>query len=208
MTMRLRQHLTYANVCASLALFVALSGSGYAAATLARDSVGSRELKRDSVGASEVRANAITSASVRDGSLAARDFAPSAKSALTGPAGAPGTAGQAGSPGIQGERGPQGDPGAPGAAAVTLRAVVGFDGAIFDSSEGADADLAGTGNYLVTFPRSAAGCVYSATLARVNGTDPDARTITVASEGNAVRVRTFDGVTPDGSGFHLIVVCS
>ena len=66
----LRRHLTYANVCASLALFIALGGTGYAAFKLPRDSVGSRELRSDSVGASELRANAVTSSSVRDGSIA------------------------------------------------------------------------------------------------------------------------------------------
>ena len=53
--MRIRPRLTYANVIATLALFVALGGASYAAVTLPRDSVGSGQ--------------------VRDGSLRLRDLA-------------------------------------------------------------------------------------------------------------------------------------
>jgi hypothetical protein len=40
MARRIRAKLTYANVTASLALFIALGGTGYAALTLPPDSVG------------------------------------------------------------------------------------------------------------------------------------------------------------------------
>jgi hypothetical protein len=55
-----------ATVLASLALFVALGGAGYAAVTLPRSSVGTPQLRQ----------NAVVSAKVLDGSLLARDFAP------------------------------------------------------------------------------------------------------------------------------------
>ena len=63
-------------------------------------------------------------------------------------------------------------------------------------------------SYLVTFRGSAVGCVYSATLATVEGIAPAGDQITVAPEGTGVRVRTFAGGVPTGSSFHLIVVCS
>ena len=44
MIKEIRSKLTYANVCSSLALFVALGGTSYAAITLPRDSVGSNAI--------------------------------------------------------------------------------------------------------------------------------------------------------------------
>jgi hypothetical protein len=217
---RLRKHLTYANVCASLALFIALGGTGYAAITLPRDSVGARELRHDSVGSSELRSDAVASANVRDGSLAPRDFSAAARSALAGSAGPQGPRGEAGPAGAvgpqgaagdKGEQGAKGERGEPGAPAVTMRAAVEDDAATFASTHGADAEIVSNGNYLVTFTRSAVGCVYSATLARIvqsANMEPTANRITVASDGDAVRVRTYNDSTPESSGFHLIVVCS
>ena len=47
---RLRDRLSYANVTASLALFVALGGTSYAAVTLPRNSVGQKQLRDHAVG--------------------------------------------------------------------------------------------------------------------------------------------------------------
>ena len=44
-----RRKLTFSNVVACLALFVALGGAGYAATTLPRNSVGAAQLKKHSV---------------------------------------------------------------------------------------------------------------------------------------------------------------
>lgn len=71
---RFRPRLTYANVTATLALFIALGGSGYAAITLPRNSVGNRQLRRDAVSASKIRPGAITSLRVRDRSLTGADI--------------------------------------------------------------------------------------------------------------------------------------
>src|SRR3954465_10867814 len=86
---RLPFRLSYANVVATLALFVALGGTGYAAYSLPRNSVGARELRRGSVGRSELKNGAVESSSVRDGTLAVRDFSASARSALAGGVGSP-----------------------------------------------------------------------------------------------------------------------
>ena len=68
MLKRLRSHLTYANVTATLALFVALGGSSYAAL-----SITGRDVKNNSLTGRDVRS--LTTKDVRDGSLQARDLA-------------------------------------------------------------------------------------------------------------------------------------
>jgi hypothetical protein len=73
-----------------LALFIALGGTAYAA-TLPRNSVGTKQLKR----------GAVTSAKVRNGALKAADFAPN--TLLRGPQGARGPTGPRGLPGSDGQ---------------------------------------------------------------------------------------------------------
>jgi hypothetical protein len=60
---RFRPRLTYANVIASLALFVALGGSAVAAG-LAKNSVGPRQLKRGAVTAKALHKKAVTSGKI------------------------------------------------------------------------------------------------------------------------------------------------
>ena len=76
---RVRARLTYANVTATLALFIALGGTTYAAAKLPRNSVGSAQL----------RAKSVTSSKIRDRSVALRDISTSARRSLQGAAGSP-----------------------------------------------------------------------------------------------------------------------
>jgi hypothetical protein len=64
MQKRLRPRLTYANVIATLALFLALGGGAAYAASLGKNTVGTKQLKK----------NAVTGAKVKDGSLSAGDF--------------------------------------------------------------------------------------------------------------------------------------
>jgi hypothetical protein len=71
---RIARHLSYANVTASLALFVALSGISWAAVALPRNSVGTKQLKKNAVTGPKIKGNAVTSAKVRNGSLLAADF--------------------------------------------------------------------------------------------------------------------------------------
>ncbi len=102
--------LTYANVMATLAVFVALGGTSIAAVALKRNSVGSRELKSGAVRTSDLRRNAVTTSKVRNGTLLSKDF-----KAGQLPAGAPGPTGPAGS------RGPTGPGGPTGATNVVVR---------------------------------------------------------------------------------------
>jgi hypothetical protein len=86
-----RKHLTYANVMASLAVFLILGGgAAVAAGGLGKNTVGSKQLKK----------NAVTAAKVKDGSLLGADFAPGQLPA--GPAGAAGAKGATGPAGPAG----------------------------------------------------------------------------------------------------------
>lgn len=86
MITRLLARLTYANVVSTLAVFLLLGGTSYAAATLAANSVGNKQLKD----------NAVTSSEVKDSSLRAKDFAggqlPAGVREPAGPAGPAGAA--------------------------------------------------------------------------------------------------------------------
>jgi hypothetical protein len=91
--MRIRARLTYANVMSSIAVFLVLGGSAYAATQLPKNSVGSKQIK----------SNAVTSSKVRNGSLLSKDFKPGQLKA--GPAGPKGDAGAPGAPGAPGTNG-------------------------------------------------------------------------------------------------------
>ena len=63
MLARLRPSLTYANVMATIAVFVALGGTSYAVAT---GSIGSREIRDDSVRSKDIRDRTIRVGDVRN----------------------------------------------------------------------------------------------------------------------------------------------
>jgi hypothetical protein len=56
-----QKHLSYANIIASLALFIALGGTAVAAAALGRDSVGSPQIRTDAVRSPEIQKDAVRS---------------------------------------------------------------------------------------------------------------------------------------------------
>ena len=101
---RLAGHLTYANVMATIAVFIAMGGGAYAL-TLPKNSVGADQIKRNAVGSSELKRGAVKSVDVANGSLLSDDFA-----AGQLPAGPRGPQGPQGPRGLQG---PKGDTGAP-----------------------------------------------------------------------------------------------
>lgn len=80
---RLRQRPSYADLTATLAVFVALGGTAYAAVALPSNSVGSRQ----------IRAGAVRSTDIRDRSVQVRDLAKSTRSSLRGATGPPGPSG-------------------------------------------------------------------------------------------------------------------
>ena len=72
---RLRRHRpTPATVIACIALLVALGGTGYAATSLAPNSVGAKQLKKDAVVNSKIKNNAVNGKKVKDNSLTGADI--------------------------------------------------------------------------------------------------------------------------------------
>jgi hypothetical protein len=99
---RITRHLSYANVMATLGVFIALGGASYAAVALPAHSVGTKQLKK----------NAITASKVRNGSLLAADFkADQLPAGAQGPVGPQGPKGEKGETGQNGAPGQQGEPG-------------------------------------------------------------------------------------------------
>src|SRR5215210_4016222 len=66
MLTKVRSALSYANVMATLAVFIALGGGAWA---LARNSVGSREIKNGAVKGIDVKNNGLTGADVEEATL-------------------------------------------------------------------------------------------------------------------------------------------
>jgi hypothetical protein len=192
---QVRSRLTFANVVSVIALFVALGGTGYAAMTLPRNSVGSTQIKSRAVGSSELKSNAVTSRAIKSRSVEVSDLSVTARASLrgqTGPAGATGPAGPAG---------------------VTLRAAVPSGGSVQRGNALSAAHVSGTNEYRVAFDRDVSSCVATATLATVptsGGADqPVAGRITVTQDNaTSVLVRTF---AENGSAaeqpFNVILAC-
>jgi hypothetical protein len=67
--MRFRPKLSYANVMATIAVFIALGGASYAALKLPKNSVGAKQLKKNAVTTAKIKKEAITAAKVKSGTL-------------------------------------------------------------------------------------------------------------------------------------------
>ncbi len=85
---RLRRHLSYANVMATIAVFVAFGGVSYAAATISgnkliKGSVGAGKLKNGTLTSTQVKANSLTGSVIDESSLTIVPSAQTANSATT-----------------------------------------------------------------------------------------------------------------------------
>jgi hypothetical protein len=121
-----------ATVIATIALMVALAGTGYAATSLPANSVGNKQLQTGAVTASKVRIHTLLKANFAPGQL------------QRGAPGAPGP------PGAQGGRGPTGAQG-PSGTAATRWALVGKDGNIVAGTTGIVVLQSAPGQYYVNF---------------------------------------------------------
>lgn len=65
----LRRKLSYSNIVASMALFIALGGVSYAALNLPKGSVGTEQLKSQAVSTAKIKDGAITANKIRDGAV-------------------------------------------------------------------------------------------------------------------------------------------
>ena len=192
MLARLRPRLSFANVTSVLALFIALGGTGYAAVTLPRNSVGSTQIKKRAVGSSELKTNAVTSRACEPLGRAERPLGPRAASRSAGSRGRKVPPARPASRCARPFR-----PAAPSSAATPS----------------APRTRAGPTSTASAFDRDISSCVATATLASVptaGGTDqPTAGRITVTQDQpTSVLVRTFaaDG-TPAEQPFNVIIAC-
>jgi hypothetical protein len=96
----LKQRLTYANVMATIAVFVALGGSSYAAVRIT-----GKQVADSSLTGRDIKNGSVTGADVKNRSLRALDFK---RGQLP--------RGTTGPQGLQGPKGDNGDPGVPGSA--------------------------------------------------------------------------------------------
>jgi len=117
----LRARFSYANVTASIALFVALGGTAAAAVTLPRDSVGSPQIRKDgvkspeiakdavrspeiaedAVRSPEIKAGAVGAAEIKDNGVGLADISEGARSALQGAQGPAGPQGPSGTTSVR-----------------------------------------------------------------------------------------------------------
>lgn len=188
MLKRIRRHASYANVMASIAVFVAIGGTSYAAITLPRNSVGERQIKARAVGAKALQRGAVGTRALKNGAISPNDLSATTKASL---AGVPGPAGP------------------PGPAAITLRAAISAVGGLI-AGNATDSETVLPNKRLIGFSRSLDGCVPTATLARNGGGpgDPGAGRIVVGIEGSRVGVETFTANgSPEHLPFNLIVAC-
>src|SRR4051812_43224023 len=130
---KIRRRLGYANVMSTVAVFIALGGSSYAAL----------KLPRNSVGATQLRTGAVRSAEVKNGSLRTADLSASTRRALRG---------------AVGPIGPQGPAGAP--AARFFAAVNSTGGFVRGNPTSGGHAGDGPGSYVVGFGQKLSGCAY------------------------------------------------
>ena len=78
MLTRLRSKLTYANIVATVALFMVVTGIGFAVAALPKKSVGKKQLKNGAVTGKKLRKNAVTSPKIKSGAVGRSELASAA----------------------------------------------------------------------------------------------------------------------------------
>lgn len=74
MKSRFAKHLTFSNVVACLALFIALGGVSYAAVKLPKNSVSTKQIKKNAVTESKIRKSAVTGAKIRTKTIRGSDL--------------------------------------------------------------------------------------------------------------------------------------
>ena len=77
MTGKVRAKLTYANVMATVAVFLALGGGAIAATHLGKNVIGTKQIKNNAVNGAKIQDNAVNGAKIQDQSLTAADISPS-----------------------------------------------------------------------------------------------------------------------------------
>jgi hypothetical protein len=200
--------LTYANVVATLALFIALGGASYAAIKIPKNAVGTKHIKKGAITADKIQKGAITAEKVRNGAIGTgkiRNGSLTEDDFEEFPEGEEGPAGFDGRDGLDGLQGPQGPPGS----STQPWVVVNADGTkARGSADATSAHVAGPGNageYTVSFAAgNLSGCGFLATLDNAAGS-VSANGGTAATD---VEVVTYNaGGAATDLAFNLIVNC-
>jgi hypothetical protein len=192
----LRQHLSYANVAATIALVIAVGGGSawavdkvrtrdiaYHAVTASKvnyNAISSWKVKNNSLAGKDLRDESITAADVRNGSLRAEDFGADQLP--------------------KGEKGDKGDP------ATSLHGTVGAAGALSFGSGVTSVAPGGPGEYTVTFARDVARCSAVATAAEAGGGSVSATHPAAQPQRIVFTTRNAAGVATD-TAFGFAVLC-
>ena len=204
--MRLRHRLTYANTVATLALFLALGGSSYAAL-----SVTGKNVKNGSLTGKDIKGSSLGTKQVKNGSLLAGDF--KSGQLQRGPEGAQGPQGPAGAPGSPGAPGLTG-PAGTARAYANVRTTCPSNCVIENSSGVSQATRPNVGVYCVRAPGISGDAVAAVATPELVGSNPPtgATTVYVARDGGAdctagdFRVLTFESASPtSGIAFNIVI---
>jgi hypothetical protein len=147
---------TYANVVATIALVVAIGGGSVAVAA---------SIKKDSVGSKQIKANAIKTAELASGAVTGEKIGPGAV-----------TTGALADNSVTGAKLDESGLGAVPEATTALNvlsAVVKSDGSLTQATQANTTVVkAGTGTYIVDYGRAVTGCTSTATIGNVSPPNP------------------------------------
>jgi hypothetical protein len=203
-----RPRLSPALIISTAALFVALGGTGYAAFSLPKNSVGTKQLKNGAVISSKIKNGAITAGKINTNRLTV----PYANTA--GRAGSASTANNAGDASTLGGS----PPSAFEHASSILTAVVTDDGTtatVVRGSPGVTATRDGAGIVLVHMGRDVSKCTWIATQGNPGSTFVPGYFAVVRGDSNVpngsvndvdVGIYNTSGFQVDAN-FHLLVIC-
>ncbi len=160
----------YANVTATLALFVALGGTSYAAATISgsdvqNGSLTGSDIRNESLKSRDVDNGSLTGGDLKNGSLRAADF--KAGDLPAGPQGVPGPQGP------QGIQGPQGPAGATNVVARRTNAFVPNGGSETALASCLSGEVAVGGGAGITFAFTQDAAIFTSEPREADGSDPE-----------------------------------
>lgn len=175
---KVRNRLTYANVMATVAVFIALGGGAYALT-----------LKKNSVKSKHIKDGQVKSADVADDDLIGTDIDEDTLQLPAGPVGPRGPKGDTGNPGAQGPPGPEGVPGPQGSPGLSNVELVSATSASNSNSGKLVTATCPAGKVVIGSGGLLGGTFFSDTA-------PDARAEVVITEINpaatSVQVRAFE----------------
>ncbi|HEX4730095.1 MAG TPA: hypothetical protein VH299_02445 [Solirubrobacterales bacterium] len=195
-----RRRLTYANVMSSIAVFLVVAGgSAFAASTLGKNTVGTKQLKNNAVTTAKIKNGAVTGAKIGSGAVGASNIntagltvpnathADSATKAETATkAGSAGTADTANNALALGGKGPS----SYYEKSEILWAVVSFNGTLVQGSGAISSTLVSAGRFQVTFNRNVEACTSIGSQVDAGGGEPPA--------GTDARIVATDNVSQEG----------